>query len=103
MGDFQGEYEIKLAENPTPFALTTANKVPLPLLSKTKLEIERMLEMGVIKKIDEPADWCAPILVVSKSSGAVRICVDLTKLDADIKSELYPLPSVDYTLGKVGN
>ena len=49
LGDIPGEYEIKLIENPSPFALTTPRKVPLSLLSKTKLEIERMLEMGVIK------------------------------------------------------
>ena len=49
LGEIPGGYEIKLIENPSPFALTTPRKVPLPLLSKTKLEIERMLEMGVIK------------------------------------------------------
>ena len=103
LGEIPGEYEIKLIENPNTFALTTPRKVPLPLLSKTKLEIERMLEMGVIKKIDEPTDWCAPMVVVPKPSGEVRICVDLTKLNANIKREVHPLPSVEYTLGKVGS
>ena len=41
--------------------------------------------------------------VVPKPSEEVRICVDLTKLNANIKRELHPLPSVDYTLGKIGN
>lgn len=31
------------------------------------------------------------------------ICVDLTKLNANIKREVHPLPSVDYSLGKVGS
>ena len=64
--EIPGEYEIKLIENPSFFALTTPRKVPLPFLSKTKLEIERLLKMGVIKKIDEPTDWCAPMVVVPK-------------------------------------
>ena len=63
----------------------------------------RMLEMGVIKRAYEPTDWCAPMVVVPKPSGEVRICVDLTKLNANIKREVHPLPSVDYTLGKIGN
>ena len=50
LGEIPGEYEIKLIENPSSFALTTPRKLPLPLLSKTKLEIERMLEMGVNQK-----------------------------------------------------
>ena len=61
-----------------------------------------MLEMGVIKRVDEPTDWCAPMVVVPKPSGEVRICVDLTKLNANIKREVHLLPSVDYTLGKIG-
>ena len=62
-----------------------------------------MLEMGVIKRVDEPTDWCTPMFVVPKPSGEVRICVDLTKLNANIKREVHPLPSVDYTLCKIGN
>ena len=43
------------------------------------------------------------MVVVPKPSGDVRICVDLTKLNANIKREVHPLPSVDYTLGKIWN
>ena len=62
-----------------------------------------MLELLVIKRVDEPIDWCAPMVVVPKPSGDVRICVDLTKLNVNIKREVHPLPSVDYTLGKIWN
>ena len=103
LGEIPGEYEIKLIENPSPFALTTPRKVPLPLLSKTKLETERMLKIGIIKKIDEPTDLCAPMVVVPKRSGEVWICVDSTKLNANIKREVHPLPSVEYTLSKIGS
>ena len=84
LGEIEGEYKINLVENSTPFALTTPRKVLLPLLSKTKQEIGRMLEMGAIKRVDEPTDWCAPTVVVPKPSGEVRICFDLTKLNANI-------------------
>ena len=103
LGEIEGKYKINLVENSTPFALTTPRKVPIPLLSKTKTDTDRMLEMGVIKRVDEPTDWCAPMVVVPKPSGEIRICVDLTKLNANIKREVHPLPSVDYTLRKIWN
>ena len=53
--------------------------------------------------VDEPTDCCAPMVVVQKPSGEIRICVDLIKLKANIKREVHPLPSVDYTMGKIGN
>ena len=42
------------------------------------------------------------MVIVPKPSGDVRICVDLTKLNENVLREVYPLPSVDYTLAKFG-
>ena len=102
LGELEGEYRIQLMHEPTPFAVTVPRKVPLPLLGKTKAELNRMLEIGVISPVHEPTQWCAPMVVVSKPSGDVRICVDLTKLNEKISREVHPLPSVDYTLAKFG-
>ena len=60
-----------------------------------------MLKIGVIRKVNEPTNWCAPMVVVPRQNGQVRICVDLTKLNANIKQ--HPLPSVEFTLEKLGN
>lgn len=55
--------------------------------------------MGVITKIEEPTDWCFGMVVVPKKSGAVRICVDFTKMNEAVCREKYILPSVEHTLG----
>ena len=102
LGELEGEYRFHLILEPTPFALTVPRKVPLPLLGKTKAELNRMLEIGVISLVHEPTQWCAPMVVVPKLSGDVLICVDLTKLNENILREVRPLPSVDYTLAKFG-
>ena len=81
LGEIPGQYKIKLIENPEPFALHVPRKVPLPLLKKTKDEIEKMLQIGVISGVDEPKPWCSPMAVTLKPNGDVRICVDLTKLN----------------------
>lgn len=78
LGLFPGEYRICLKEGAIPFALSTPRRVPLPLMKAVKEELDRMLERGVISRVDGPTDWCAGMVVVPKpSSQRVCICVDL--------------------------
>ena len=86
LGEFSGEYTIRLRENAKPFALTTPRRVALPLIGKVRKELERMQLLGVIRKVDEPTRWCAGMVVVPKLDGNVRIC------------ERHILPSVDHSL-----
>ena len=60
-----------------------------------------MLKAGVISIVDQPTDWCAPMVVIPKSNGEVRVCVDLSKLNEYVKRENHPLPAVDTTLGRL--
>ena len=62
-----------------------------------------MEKMGVIRKVKEPTEWCSGIVVVPKSNGQVRICVDLTKLNESVCRERHILPSVEETLAQLGN
>ena len=92
------EYEIKLKENATPYALYVPRNIPIPLRSKVKEELECMEQMGVISKVTEPSEWCAGMVVVPKKSGDVRICVDLKPLNESVLREPHPIPKVDETL-----
>ena len=60
-----------------------------------------MEKLGVISKINSPTDWCAGMVVVPKSNGKVRICVDLTRLNDSVCRERHPLPAVDQTLAQL--
>ncbi|CAC5397526.1 unnamed protein product [Mytilus coruscus] len=62
-----------------------------------------MEKLGVISKVDEPTEWCAGMVVVPKSNGDVRICIDFTKLNESVKRENYPLPAVEESLAKLAN
>uniref|UniRef100_A0A8C6MI96 ribonuclease H n=1 Tax=Nothobranchius furzeri TaxID=105023 RepID=A0A8C6MI96_NOTFU len=70
-------------------------------MDKVKQELARMEDLGVICRVEEPTDWCAGIMVVPKKSGAVRIFVDLTKLNESVRREKFILPSVEETLGRL--
>ena len=62
-----------------------------------------MEELGVIKKVEQPTDWCAGIVVVPKSNGSLRICVNLTKLDASIRRERHDLPAIDQIVAQLSD
>ena len=97
-------YTIKLRDDASPVALTVPRRVPYPLLPKVKVELDRMVEQGVISKVVRPTDWCSGLVVVPKANKTdVRLCVDLTQLDKAVKREFYPMSSVDDSLAKLSN
>ena len=46
----------------------------------TKKELEWMEAVTVIETVEGYREWCVGMVVAPKTSGAVRICVDLTGL-----------------------
>lgn len=62
-----------------------------------------MEKLGVIRKIEEPTEWCHPIVAVMKPDNKIRLCIDLTKLNKGIERELYQLESVEETLARMGD
>ena len=73
--------EIKLRGDATPYCVTTARKVPFPLMDAVKAELDKMLEDGIVREVTEPTDWCSPMVPVVKASGGMRICVDLKRTE----------------------
>ena len=103
---FQGlgvPYAILLKEGAKPYALCAPRNIPFALRDKVRKELHRMESMGVIKKVTEPSEWCAGIVVVPKSTGAVRICVDLKPLNTSVLREPHDhsIPTVDETLAQL--
>ena len=101
LGKMEGEYTIQLREGAQPFALTTPRRVAIPLMDQVRNELDRMENLGVISQVAEPTDWCAGMVVVMKPNNRVRICVDLTKLNENVRREHHPLPAVEQTLAQV--
>lgn len=84
--------QIQLKDGATPHCVHSARKVPLPLMDKVKAELERMVENDIIRPVTEPTEWCAAMVPVPKKSGAIRICVDLKKLNKAVRREHFTLP-----------
>ena len=54
-----------------------------------------MEETGIIERVTEPKEWCAPRVSVQKSNGKLRICVDLRRLNSAVKLSRLVLPTLE--------
>ncbi|GBM12909.1 hypothetical protein AVEN_114978-1 [Araneus ventricosus] len=98
LGVMKGCYSIKSKPGANPFAITSPRRVPIPLLKQTKAELGRMVEEKVIIPVLKSTEWYAPVVIVRKSDGNVRICVDLLELNKNVTRELHPLLKAEYSL-----
>ncbi|CAA0827383.1 Unknown protein, partial [Striga hermonthica] len=57
-------------------------------------EIEKLLMAGHIKEIQFP-EWLSNTVMVSKSEGKWRMCIDFRDLNKACPKDLYPLPRID--------
>ncbi|UYV80861.1 K02A2.6-like [Cordylochernes scorpioides] len=103
LGHAKINYKISLQPDAKLYALCTPRRVPIPLMKQVKEQLEEMTRLGVIESVEEPTEWCAGMVAVSKPGGKIRICVDLTKLNQYIRRENYPLPATEHILGQLGN
>ena len=62
-------------------------------MKKVEAQLNKMLDNDVIEPVDTPTDWCSPIVVVPKPNVDVRLSVDLTRLNKNVKREIYAIPS----------
>ncbi len=100
LGHMRQPYSIRLKPEAQPYAVFAPRRVPLPLLPKVQEELDRLLRLDVIARVDEPTQWCAPIVVAPKGPG-IRLCVDLSQLNSSVMRERHIMPSVDQTLARL--
>ena len=61
-----------------------------------------MVADGVIAPVTEATDWVLSMVVVYKSSGALRICIDPKDLNQAIKRGHYPLTTIEELTTRLG-
>ena len=63
-------------------------------------EVHDLLQDMLKRKIIQPSSspWASPIVLVRKSDGSTRFCVDFRKLNDITRKDTYPLPHIEDTL-----
>ncbi len=84
------EFSIDLSDNEP----VREKPYPIPFKSylKIKDEIDKLLNLGIIRKSTSP--YGAPAFGISKKNGDVRLVVDYRKLNKKIKDSGYPFPNL---------
>ena len=49
---------FSMEEGAEPYAINVPHKIAIPLKPIVKAEIERMEQLGVISRIEDPTTWC---------------------------------------------
>jgi ribonuclease HI len=57
-------------------------------------EVQKLLDAGFIREVQYP-EWLSNVVLVKKSNGKWRMCVDFTDLNKACPKDSFPLPRVD--------
>ena len=58
-----------------------------------KMQLQELLEKKYIRLSVSP--WGAPVLLVNKKDGTLRLCIDYKQLNKVTVKNKYPLPRID--------
>ena len=71
-------------------------RVPPHQMGEVKAHLQKLLEQHIIRPSSSP--YAAPIVIVRKKDGSLRLCVDYRMLNDKTRKDAYPLPRIDEAL-----
>jgi hypothetical protein len=101
-GDLPGVVHLQVDPTVTPIT-SPSGRVPLAMEAKVKAELSRLTERDIITPVEQPTDWTSRMVIATKKSGDLRICIDPRPLNKALKRERYPIPVMDDILPKLAN
>lgn len=100
LGQIDYEYDIKLLNNSIPI-VESPRKIPFKLENRIKEELEKLENLGVIRRVNEPTEWVNSMVVTRKKDNSVRICLDPQNLNKCIIRERYKMNTFDELVAKM--
>ena len=70
-------------------------RIPFHTRKKVSDEIRRLEKLDIIEKVNGPTTWINPVVPVIKSSGEVRLCLDMRRANEAIIRERHVIPKLD--------
>ena len=99
-GSLPGIAHFQVDEAATP-TVSASGRIPLAMKTRVKEELERLESQGILAKVEDPTSWCSRMVVATRKSGKLRICIDPRPLNKALKRERYPLPTLDDVIPKL--
>ena len=101
-GKLKGKLHLEIDKSVSPVALPV-RKVPFAVKEPLKQELERLVKIGILQPVDVPTDWISSMVVIKKSNGKIRLCIDPKPLNEALRRNQYPLPVIDDLLPLLTN
>ena len=102
LGDWQTDpVDFELQDDAQPYR---AKPMPVPHIhvEALKKEINRLVEIGVLRKVHQYSEWASPTFAVPKKNKTIRVVSDLRVLNSKLKRKSYPMPTVQSLLQDLG-
>ena len=97
LGTFPGKVHLEVEPNAVP-VIIPPRRIPTALKEKFKEELIRLVDEKIISPVDKPTPWVSSVVVTTKKSGAIRVCVDRRPLNKALKRETYQMHILDEIL-----
>ena len=89
-GCYKGKLHLEVNKSVSP-VINPPRTVPFALKEK-KSELDRLEELQIIRKVQEPTDWVSSLVIVEKPNGKLRVCIDPAHLNKALKRSHYDIP-----------
>lgn len=100
LGNWKGaDYHIELREGVKPYHAKPYS-VPRAYEQTFRREVERLVRIGVLKKVNR-SEWAAPTFLIPKKDLTVRFISDFRELNKRIKRKPFPIPKIQDMLLKL--
>ena len=98
VGKLKG-FKLKLHIDPTvPPTAQKVRRIPFALRDKVTAKTNELMKEDIIEKVEGPTTWVSPVVITPKSSGEIRLCVDMRRANEAIIRERLPIPTIDEVL-----
>ena len=77
----------------------SAKPVPVALKDRIKKGLQKLVDQGVLAKVDRPTNWASRLVVTEKKEGNnLRFCIDPRPLNKALERKIHRLPIIENIL-----
>jgi hypothetical protein len=70
-------------------------RIPVALQAKVEKELENLQKDDIIEPASGYITWVSPLVIVPRGTNAIRLCVDMRRVNRAVIREHYPLPTIE--------